>query len=326
LSELYHLAGSRDFVEKLGALIFPARWPLALLSNWNWAKRRGRIAFIPLGEMGHNGPNSPLDADACLPDGRTYLQQTVDIMTGILLQDWTRTGLRKADFVRPSNYELYQAAPFNRVEYYPIGLRPNPNHYNPLGRWMGRLILPEAQDRQGDPHGLIEVYHTAPGYEALLGRTLQLQWSEEPEVQAYRQLVTMDLHFAEQVQVSQRQGVVHPTRINHWPKVDPLESIAGAHPIDDVTVMLPEPVQVVDYPADQPKLLIRADPLHITGRYYGLVQIVEPLGHDRFRVRHYRKISGRFDGPEETVVTCPPCCRTGMTIISPVIATWSNRP
>jgi predicted Abi (CAAX) family protease len=301
IERLYHLAGSRDFVEKLGGLIFPARWPLALLSNWNWAKRRGRIVFIPLGQMGHNGPKSPLDADTRLPDRRTYLQQTVDIMTGILLQDWTRTGLKKADFVRPSNYELYQAAPFNQVEYYPIGLRPNPDHYHPLGRWMGRLILPDAQNRQGDPHGLIEIYHTAPGYEALLGRTLRLQWSEEPEVQAYRQLVTMDLHFAEQVQVSQRQGVVHPTRINHWPQVDPLESIAGAHPIDDVMVMLPEPVQVVDHPEAQPKLLISADPIHITGRYYGLVRILEPLGHDRFRVRHYRKSSGRFDGPEETI-------------------------
>jgi predicted Abi (CAAX) family protease len=298
---LYHLAGSRDFVEKLGSIIFPARWPVALLSNWNWAKRRGRIVFIPLGKIGHNGPNSPLGAETRLPDGRTCLQQTVDIMTGILLQDWARTRLNPAEFIQPSNYDLYQAAPFNRVAYFPIGLEPNQDYYQPLGAWMGRLILPDVQHRQNQPYVLMEVHHTAPGFEALIGRTLPLLWSEAAEVQAYVQLVTMDVDFVEQVQVSQRQGFVHPDRINHWPQVDPLESIAGAHAVDDVIVRLPEPVQVVEPGEAQPRLLIESEPVQITGRYYGLVRIVEPVGDDRFRVRHYSQASNRFDGPEETV-------------------------
>jgi hypothetical protein len=101
IEQLYHLAGSRDVIEKVGSIVFPARWPVALLSNWNWAKRRGRIAFISLGNLGHNGPNSPIGAETRLPDGRTCLQQTVDIITGILLQDWARTGLSPGRLFSP---------------------------------------------------------------------------------------------------------------------------------------------------------------------------------------------------------------------------------
>jgi predicted Abi (CAAX) family protease len=302
---VYHLVGDRDPVAKSAALYFPARWPIALLSNWNMAKRRGRILFISLGDVAHSDKDGPMGAEVLLPDGRSHLQQTIDIVTGILLQDWLRTGLDKADYVRSSNYELYLAAPFNRVEYYPVGKVPDLTHYQPVGNWLGRLVLPALREREPERFVYLEVYHTPPAYAHLVGRLVRLQWSDDPEVQAYVQLVTMDVTFAEQVQVSQRNGVVHPDRINHWARVDPLESITGAHPIDDVVVRLPDPVQVVEEPDREPRLLIQADPVHITGRYYGLVQILEPVGDDRFCVRHYGKASGKFDGPEE-VVYFPP--------------------
>jgi hypothetical protein len=301
VDKLYHLAGDRDPVEKLGFKLFPARWPIAPLSNWNKAKRRGRIVFISLGEIGHSGNNGPMSINLQLPDGRTPLQQTVDITTGILLKDWVRSGLNKADFVRPSNYELYQAAPFNRVDYYPLGKVPDLARYQPLGDWMGRLILPPVTERQAIRQIGLEVSYTPEAYAHLRGQTVALQWSHDAETQAYVQLVTMDVHFAEQVAVSRRQGTVHPDRINHWAKVDPLESIAGSHPIDDITVVLPEPVEVVADPGQPPQVRIKSDPVHVTGRFYGLVQIVAAVGNDRFRVRHYDKTTHRFDGPEETV-------------------------
>jgi len=298
---VYHLSGEQDWVEKLGCLLFPARWPLALLSNWNKAKRRGRIVFISLGQVGHAGQRGPLGHRSRLPDGRSHLQQTLDVITGILCQDWARTGLDVSVFVRPSNYELYQAAPFNRVDYYPVRQSLNTHDYRSLGDWLGRLILPERRDRDGDPHVWLEVYHTPVGYESLIGRTVRLGWSQAADVQAYVKLVTMDVSFAEQVQLSRRRGTVHPDRINHWAQVDPLESIAGAHPRDDVTVMLPPPVTVMDPPGKPPWLQIQADPIHVTGRYYALVQIVEAVGGDRFRVRHYDKSTCTFDGTEEIV-------------------------
>lgn len=299
-NRVYHLAGEQDFVEKLGCILFPARWPIALLSNWNKAKRRGRIVFISLGAVGHAGQQGPLGQTQQLADGRSYLQQTIDVIVGILCQDWARTGLDVSAFVRPSNYELYQAAPFNRVAYYPLKQSVDRRYYQPLGRWLGRLILPQERDRRHGSHVLMEVYHAPPSHEEWIGQVVTLRWSKDVDVQTYVKLVTMDVSFVEQVQLSRRQGTVHPDRINHWPHVDPLESIAGAHPRDDVTVLLPDPVQV-EVLGSQQTLRIAADPIHVTGRYYALVQIIEPVGNDRFCVRHYNKATERFEGPEETV-------------------------
>jgi len=298
---LYHLSGDRDRVEKLGAKVFPARWPMALVSNWNKAKRRGRIVFISLGPIGHNGSQGPMGTAMPLPDGRTPLQQTIDIVTGILLKDWARTGLQKDDFIQTSNYELYQAAPFNRVEYYPIGPVPDPTVYRPLGTWLGRLILPDPTERQPRRQVKFEIHQAPPAYASLIGNTVPLRWSDSPETQAYVQLVTMDVQFAEQVEVSRRQGTVHPDRLNHWLKVDPLESLAGARPLDDVIVSLPAPVQVMKTLGQPPHLLIQSEPVQVTGRFYGLVQFVAPEGHDRFRVRHFNQATQRFDGPAEVV-------------------------
>jgi predicted Abi (CAAX) family protease len=300
-NRLYYLSGDRDLVEKLGALLFPARWPIALLSSWNKAKRRGRMVFVPLGPVGHAGQRGPLGEQLDLADGRSHLQQTIDVITGILCQDWDRTGLERSIFVKPSNYELYQAAPFNRVSYYPVVQSMESNGYQPLSDWLGRLILPDEGDRHTDSHVLIELYHAPPKYDALVGRVLPLQWSHHADVQAYVKLVTMDVNFAEQVQLSRRRGVVHPDRLNHWPHVDPLESIAGAHPWDDVIVGLPTPIAVVGAAGGNPTLMIHADPIHLTGRYYALVQIVAPTGDDRFRVRHYDRATQQFAGPEEIV-------------------------
>ncbi|RZM75309.1 peptidase [Leptolyngbya iicbica LK] len=301
VDKLYHLAGDLDPVEKLGVKLFPARWPIAPLSNWNKAKRRGRIVFISLGEIGHSGANGPMSIGRQLPDGRTPLQQTVDITTGILLKDWVRSGLQKSDFMRPSNYELYQAAAFNRVEYYPLHKVPDLARYRPLGDWMGRLILPSAEERQTPRKVGFEVSYAPAAHAHLIGQTVALRWHDDVDTQAYVQLVTMDVHFAEQVAVSSRQGTVHPDRLNHWAKVDPLESIAGAHPIDDITVVLPASVEVLEVADQSPTLRIKSDPVHTTGRFYGLVQIEAAVGNDRFRVRHYDKATQQFSGPEEIV-------------------------
>ncbi|MGV2831156.1 hypothetical protein [Myxosarcina sp. GI1(2024)] len=144
---LYHLVGAKDLVEKLGSICFRSRWALALSSNWNQAKRRGKISIIPLGLVGHNGQSGPLGADAYLEDGRSHLQQTLNLVTGILLKDWALSGLNPADIFRVSNYERYQAAPFNRPEYYPIRQSISSELYCPTHTWLGRLILPRLEER-----------------------------------------------------------------------------------------------------------------------------------------------------------------------------------
>ncbi len=86
VERLYHLVGEKDSVEKLGPIMFPGRWSLLFLSNWNRAKRRGKISFVSLGPVAHNGEAGPMGSER-LPDGKTYLQQTLDIISGILTKN-----------------------------------------------------------------------------------------------------------------------------------------------------------------------------------------------------------------------------------------------
>ncbi len=84
VEHLYHLEGSKDKVQTLGAIVFPGRWPVLKNSYWNQAKRQGKISVIPLGPIGHDGPDSYLDKDALLEDGRSFLTATLEAICGIV--------------------------------------------------------------------------------------------------------------------------------------------------------------------------------------------------------------------------------------------------
>ncbi len=341
VERLYHLVGQKDGVEKLGPIMFPGRWPLLFLSNWNCAKRRDKISFVSLGPVAHNAEAGPMGAEARLPDGRTYLQQTLDIISGILTKNWAATGLNPDDFRTFSNYELYKEAIFNHPNYYPlignreqgIGNREqgteadlgnlptqegedfddtqfsrleisqdiNSEFYQPIGTYLGRLILPTAEEREEVKGVLLEVHTADLANQHLIGQIVNLRWSNDLNLQTYVQLVTTNVNFVEQVRVSKRQGNIHPDRINNWQNVDPLESLAGARPEDDVIVALPEPVTLEDTGAGRPSLYISREPIQISGRFYGLVKIQEFVGDDLFRVCHYNRNSQEFDGMEEIV-------------------------
>lgn len=298
---LYHLVGEKDSVEKVGAIIFPGRWPITLLSNWNCAKRRGKISLISLGPVGHNMMGGPM-GDEKLPNGKTFLEQTVDIVTGILLENWEITGLDPETWKKPSNYERYKQVPFNQINYYPVKQSLNPQFYQPVGTWIGRLILPEESERQQVKGVLFEIYHADEKNQHRIGQIVNLRWdTNNPNVQLRVKLVTQDLTFIDQAKMSQSQGNIHPERINHWSKVDPLESLAGARPDDDMIVVLKEPVMLKDTGSERPSLYIQQNPVEITGRFYGLVTFVENLGKDLFLVRHYNAQSQGFDGSEEQI-------------------------
>ena len=299
IEHLYHLVGKQDYVEKIGPIMFPGRWSVFFLSNWNRAKRRGRISFISLGPVGHNGVDGPFSEEEFLPDGRHNLGQTLDMITGILLKDWALVGF-DPDKIKISNYKLYRQGIFNQIDYYPLNQSVNLQLYQPIGTWMGRLILPTQEQRQVVKGIFFEVHHADATYQHLVGQIVILRWSEDPKTQAYIQRVTQSVHFIEQAQVSKEQGNIHPDRINHWHHVDPLESLAGARPEDDVLVKLPEPVEIKSN-NENFVLRISQEPIQISGRFYGLVTIVQNLGNDLFRVRHYRDTSKNFDGAEEIV-------------------------
>lgn len=96
------------------------------------------------------------------------------------------------------------------------------------------------------------------------------------------------------------KGAVHPIRLNHWRQVQPLESLAGARPNDDVMVSLGLAVEVFKEESIT-CLYISREPIVITGKFFGLVTFLEPVESNLFRVRHYNRVSQQFDGREEII-------------------------
>ena len=162
---------------------------------------------------------------------------------------------------------------------------------------MGRLILPRPEQRSILRGGVwFEVHHTPEEFQDLVGKTIALRWSGDPQIQRYVRLVTRNVFLNDQAKYSSRQGNVHPTRLDRWRQVDPLESLAGARPNDDVIVLL-RGVTVMES-----GLRIDREPVQITGRYYGLVTFRSRVGSsDQFRVVHLNQKTRQFDGDEETV-------------------------
>lgn len=178
--------------------------------------------------------------------------------------------------------------------------------YQPIGLWTGRLILPAKEQRESDGSVLFEVHNADAAHQNLVGKIVKLSLSRDPQVQEYVQAVTRDVKFTGAAEFGKKQGWVHPDRLNNLKRVGPLESLAGARPVDDVTVMLKDAVEVVGNGGDGPRLIIAQEPVQITGRVYGLVTIIKPEasgsnGKDLFVVRHFNKKSKQFDGPIETI-------------------------
>ncbi|WOD39356.1 CAAX protease [Nodosilinea sp. E11] len=308
--QLYHLVGTQDRVERLGPIMFPRRWAIAPLSYWNRAKRKGKISLVSLGPVRHQVPGGVLDDQAFLPDGRSHLQQTLDLTLDILVGDLRQhLDLQKIQVVNLGNYYHFQAAPFNHPSYYLVQQTLAAPEYRPVGQWLGRLVLPEL-DQRADLDGVwLELLHTPPAYRDWLGQRVLLRWQYPKDLNQRLQTVSRDIHFSAEAEDSHRQGLILPTRLNHWRLVTPLESLAGARPVDDVIVKLPDPVSVgggFDRGPNQRHpltLTIAHEPIQIAGLYYALVQFLGPVeeGLERYRVVHYNPATKAFDGFQETV-------------------------
>ncbi|UBF30025.1 CAAX protease (plasmid) [Kovacikia minuta CCNUW1] len=325
LEHLYHVVGEKDVVQRLGPLLFPGRWKIFPLSFWNRAQRKGKISILSAGPVGHQVPGGYMDPQAFLPDGRSYLQQTVETILQILSGNLADAEQRFA--VKTSNYAHYKQADFNDPAYYPLNQTVDLSCYRAIAPWMGRLILPNRDDRSAIRGVLFEVHHAAAGYEHLVGQIVKLRWVDNPAVKNLVMAARRDLHFSADAEYSSRYGgLIHPERLNRWQQVGPLESLAGSRPMDDMVVMLNEPVEIRDegggmraettnfhppspiphpsisLPHPSISLFIRSQPVQITGRFCALVRFVQPIaGTDQFRVVHFNRATRQFDGAEEIV-------------------------
>ena len=305
VEHLYHLVGDKDLVERLGVILSPRRWKIFFLSYWNRAKHMGKISVISLGPVSHSASAGPLDANRFLPDGRSYLRQTVEMMSRILLGEFPNN--QQTVKTKITNYERFLQAAFNRPEYYPLSQSVNPELYRPIASWMGRLILPPQEQRQLGV--LFEVHHADPEHEDLEGLVVYLKWIDDPKAKVSVQSMKKDVHFSEEALYNYKQGKIEPTRVNHWRQVTPLESLAGSRPNDDMIVMLHHPVVVerrdtqTPSPSQTTVIYIISEPVQISGRFYGLVKFLQPIqpGSEQFRVVHFNRASSQFDGVEEVV-------------------------
>ena len=304
VEHLYYLVGKKDRVARFTPLLFPRRWSILSWSNWNLAKSRGEISYISLGEVGHDSKNGPLDDKAILKDGRSHLEQTLYIILRILTRvdgyepypaavaEYTLKSSRTV-----SDYENYVKAKFNQPSYYPIHQSYAPEYF-PVAEWLGRLILPDVTDRSRVGGVYFEVHHAPKPQRDLIGQKVYLRWSDRPDIQAYVNQVKIRIDFSKQAYRSVNQGIVHPTRLNHWRQVQALESLTGARPNDDVMVAL-NSVEVVR--ETDTSLYIAREPILITGKYYALVTVTELFPNQMAVVRHYNPRSKQFNGKEDVV-------------------------
>ncbi|WP_411871835.1 hypothetical protein [Vulcanococcus limneticus] len=279
---LYHLLGDRDPVARLGPLLFPRRWRWQVLSYWNRARRRGKVTIRSMGPVGHALPGGLMDAAFLLPDGRSAMDQTVDQVAAILLDRDPATAQPEQ---APSNVDRFRANGWHHLDVGRDSAPPPAPGFRPLAGWIGRLRLPEPEQRDGGRVGF-EVFAAPEPWRHLVSRTCQLEW-QDPRLGA----VVQDVNLSPEARWSAGQGLVHPLRLDHWRRVSPLESLAGSRPDDDVLVRLPEPVKVLE---DGRLLRIEAEPVQTTGLALALVQFRQPLGGDLWSAASYEPQRGAF--------------------------------
>ncbi len=222
-----------------------------------------------------------------------------------------------------SNYIISLKSPFNHPRYYPLKQTINKTLYSSTGEWVGRLILPTAAEKNKIktlstlPDWVwLEIYNTPSENKDLEGKIMRLEWKETNFTRFYVAATTTNIKFSAATQKSIEQGNINPIRLGDRDRVGPLESLAGGRPQNDLIVSL-EAVDLMKDKGGQTILQTDREPIQVTGRYYALVKIIEPiditpknsqtcLNHsscvtEYFRVRHYNKNTHKFDNLEEVI-------------------------
>lgn len=165
----------------------------------------------------------------------------------------------------------------------------------PVAEWSGRLVLPAPEARRPDGGVLFVVENAPPAHAALVGRTVPLRYGDDPGLLERAARATVDVALVDEARAGLARGDVHPVRLDGWRRVSPLESLAGARPVDDVRVALSR-VRVEDG-----GLVVAREPLQIVGRETMLATFVAPVEGGRWRVRAWDRARRGFVGAEEIV-------------------------
>ncbi|MEM9568379.1 MAG: CPBP family glutamic-type intramembrane protease, partial [Cyanobacteria bacterium P01_E01_bin.34] len=236
----------------------------------------------------------------------------------------------------PSSYELAIREPFNQSFFYPLYRDSNSELYRPVGDWIGRLILPEPQEYEAHSNRdrptssdwvWIEIYSAPSDWQVWVGQVVRLKWQDRLDRQDLIPIVSTDIRFDSEARNARRQGNIVPWRLDGRSNVGPLQSLAGARPMDDVIVALNGDAVAIDIAGDR-TLSIARTPRQVPERFYGLVDILGPVSTqtrpvdfreleklgslpdfnsnercaaELFHVRHFNLQTRQFDGPDDVI-------------------------
>ncbi len=96
---LHYLYADHDNIQKVGAVMFPERWAVMAYSEWNTAKRQGRIVFHKICRMIHAGARGYFGLVKF--DGVTNNQRTLEMVVDILSQTPTQPQANSATPAMP---------------------------------------------------------------------------------------------------------------------------------------------------------------------------------------------------------------------------------
>lgn len=77
VNHVYHLQGSRDWVEDISRILFASRWPVTVGSPFNRAQRQGRYTVISTGPHAHNGSEGYFGTAFIGTGKTTYVELTI---------------------------------------------------------------------------------------------------------------------------------------------------------------------------------------------------------------------------------------------------------
>ncbi|NOK60978.1 MAG: hypothetical protein GFH27_549289n40 [Chloroflexi bacterium AL-W] len=84
VDHLYHLSGSKDYIQHIGNILYLGRWRIFPQSAWNRTRAKNKITVIRIGPMKHMGYGDYFSRSAMLPDGQTHISKTLDTIVEIL--------------------------------------------------------------------------------------------------------------------------------------------------------------------------------------------------------------------------------------------------
>ncbi len=74
---VYHLEGRRDWVEDIGSIVFPSRWPWSVGSPFNQARQQGRYTVHTTGPHAHDGSTGYFGKDRVGANDVRYVDLTL---------------------------------------------------------------------------------------------------------------------------------------------------------------------------------------------------------------------------------------------------------